>query len=52
MRSATSTTGDDTGTVSDDELPLLMLRALKAMMERLNEDEVARPRSSHRCTAW
>ena len=39
MRSATSTTGDDTGTVSDDELPLLMLRALKAMVERLNEDE-------------
>jgi len=41
MRSATSTTGDDTGTVSDDELPLLMLRALKAMVERLNEDEAA-----------
>ena len=41
MRSATSTTGDDVGTASDDELPLLMLRTLKAMMERLNEDEEA-----------
>jgi DNA-binding MarR family transcriptional regulator len=41
MRSVTSTTDDDTATVSDDELPLLMLRTLKAMVERLHEDEEA-----------
>jgi len=41
MRSATSPNGDDTAKASDDELPLLMLRTLKAMVERLHEDEEA-----------
>ena len=40
MRPATSTTGNDVAR-TDDELPLVMLRTLKAMMERLNEDEEA-----------